>query len=222
MSKLKHQSVVVAAVHCLLAGVSLASGSGSSIVTLHWTAPGDNGSVGRAFAYDLRSSATLITEANFSSCTSITGLPAPQTAGTAETFSITNLVPGNTYYFALKTVDAAGNWSAISNVVLDSANMTPAGRTPLSLSFSGPWPNPARDAAHWSYVSPVAGALQIDAFDVTGRHVRTIAQGPAVVGTSEVSWDLRDDDGRAVAKGVYMVRASLGGRTWMNRVVVSR
>lgn len=90
--------------------------STATAVTLNWTAPGDDGSVGTANAYDIRVSTTAITEQNYSSATQLTGEPSPQIAGSTEAYTATNLSPSTTYYFALKTSDEAGNVSALSNV----------------------------------------------------------------------------------------------------------
>ncbi len=84
--------------------------------TLTWTAPGDNGTVGTAALYDLRFSMSPITVGNFDSATPLTGEPAPQPAGSAETFIASGL-PGETpLYFALKTADDGGLLSGLSNV----------------------------------------------------------------------------------------------------------
>ncbi len=95
-------------------------------VRLVWTAPGDDGTVGTATAYDLRVSLSTITLSNWSSATPIAGVPAPAPAGARESFVVRGLTQGTTYYFAIRTVDDAGNWSGISNVlrwdwVLDTA-----------------------------------------------------------------------------------------------------
>lgn len=86
-------------------------------VTLNWTAPGDDGSVGTAAQYDVRYSTSNITNANFASATQASGEPAPKVAGSAETFTLTNLAANTTYYFAIKTADEASNWSPLSNVI---------------------------------------------------------------------------------------------------------
>ena len=92
-------------------------------VTLHWTAPGDDADTGRAAAYDLRySTAPIIDDASFGSATRVSGVPAPQAAGATESFTVTGLVAGSSYYFAIKTVDEAGNWSALSNDAAASAS----------------------------------------------------------------------------------------------------
>lgn len=101
---------------------------GDHFVTLNWTAPGDDGAVGRAATYDVRWSSNPITDANFASATPVIGPPTPSNSGTAETFTVMGLSPGAQYYFALRTADETGNWSATSNVLpatTDATDQTP-------------------------------------------------------------------------------------------------
>ncbi|MCL2723157.1 MAG: hypothetical protein FWD69_01850 [Polyangiaceae bacterium] len=93
-------------------------------VKLTWTAPGDDGDIGKAASYEVRYSKTPITtDAEFSAATAATGLRAPAFAGTAESATIGKLDPETTYYFGLRTYDKARNVSAIalSNVVTTKA-----------------------------------------------------------------------------------------------------
>jgi len=80
-------------------------------------------------------------------------------------------------------------------------------------------PNPAPGGrAHVVFRAPAdrplgaaAGALDLAVFDTTGRRVRTLAVGGASAGTRAVEWDGRDDAGRDVPSGRYLVRLSWGG-----------
>lgn len=84
-------------------------------VKLIWTAPGDDGSNGKAASYDVRYSTSPITASNWASATQAEGeLPQP-TAGTPMQFKVTELTAGVTYYFAVRTTDAVGNVSGLSN-----------------------------------------------------------------------------------------------------------
>ncbi|MBN2261280.1 MAG: fibronectin type III domain-containing protein [Prolixibacteraceae bacterium] len=89
----------------------------SNAVTLNWTAPGNDGNDGTAAAYDIRYSTSLITDENFANATQVTGVPAPQEAGSAETFTLSGLNAATTYYFAIKTADEALNVSDLSTIV---------------------------------------------------------------------------------------------------------
>ena len=109
-------------------------------IALTWTAPGDDSLTGVATRYDLRRSLTPIaTLADFLAATSVSGVPAPSPAGGTDAAVATGLTPGTTYWFALRTVDEAGNWSGISNIVSGSTAVStdvlrPA---PMSLVLAG-------------------------------------------------------------------------------------
>lgn len=90
--------------------------SAAAEVTLSWTAPGDNGIVGRASQYDLRYATIPITDANWAQATKVANLPAPKQAGNKEIFKVGGLFASTTYYFSLKTADARPNWSILSNI----------------------------------------------------------------------------------------------------------
>ncbi|RKG63766.1 hypothetical protein D7V80_29435 [Corallococcus sp. CA054B] len=95
------------------AGFSATAASSDSI-RLDWQAPGDDGIQGTAARYELRYAMSAITDANFDSATPVTGVGSPQTAGTAESFTVTELTAVTTYHFALKAFDGAGNASALA------------------------------------------------------------------------------------------------------------
>lgn len=190
--------------------------------TLRWTAPGDDGVIGRAQAYALRYSTAPITAANFNAATPATGLPAPGLPGSTEVHTLTGLAAGTLYYVAIKTADEAGNWSAISNVATVLPPTTAAGDVTADFSFSNPWPNPARASLRLAFALPRAAEVEVDAFGVSGRHVRKIASGWRAAGPWELDWDLRDDGGRSVPAGVYLIRARLGEGAWSRRVTVVR
>ncbi|RAV05538.1 hypothetical protein DQG13_02645 [Paenibacillus sp. YN15] len=113
-----------------LSAVPLTAGS----VALSWTAPGDDGTSGTADAYDVRYSTSAITSANWTLALQAVGEPAPQAAGSAESFAVTGLLPNTTYYFAVKTKDEAGNESGLSNVVSASTASSPVS---AKLSLAG-------------------------------------------------------------------------------------
>jgi hypothetical protein len=85
-------------------------------IKLAWTAPGDDGNEGTATTYDIRYSTEPITNANWDSASQVDGEPAPQPAGSAESFTVTDLEHSTRYYFAIKTADEVPNWSGLSNV----------------------------------------------------------------------------------------------------------
>ncbi len=96
--------------------LSAASVEGVS-VTLNWTAPGANGSDGKATVYDVRYSVVPLDSAGFSSATEAIGEPIPSISGTTESFVLTGLSPTTTYYVAVKSKNFFGNTSLMSNII---------------------------------------------------------------------------------------------------------
>ena len=85
--------------------------AGKAGAVLSFTAPGNDWMIGTAAAYDVRYSSQPITPENFASAQSLSGVPAPAPAGTAERFRVT--VPSTASYVAVRAVDAAGNLGAM-------------------------------------------------------------------------------------------------------------
>ncbi len=94
-----------------------ASNPTSSSLTLTWTAPGDDGSTGTASGYEVRFSTSEINAANWNVASRVAVTLAPAEAGTPQTMIVTGLPDSTTCYLAMRTVDEAGNWSNLSNVV---------------------------------------------------------------------------------------------------------
>ncbi len=81
--------------------------------------------------YDIRySTSTIISNESWNSASLCTGEPVPKTAGSSETFTVTGLQSGTTYYFAVKTSDQAPNWSALSNSCSDTTQFVPIPNPP--------------------------------------------------------------------------------------------
>jgi hypothetical protein len=85
-------------------------------VTLTWTAPGSDYQVGTAARYDIRVSSSPISESGFWQAHEVAGAPTPGPAGTRQSLALTPPRPGR-LFVAVRTLDAAGNASALSNVV---------------------------------------------------------------------------------------------------------
>jgi len=85
-------------------------------ITLNWTAPGDDGNIGQASGYDIRYATFNFTNSDWDTLIQVFNEPVPAPAGVIESFTISGLDANTTYYFAIKAVDDAGNWSGLSNV----------------------------------------------------------------------------------------------------------
>jgi len=216
-----HRILVILAVAMSFTSAS-ASASSAGAVSLAWTAPGEDSLTGRAYSYDLRYSTQSITAQNFVLASSAPSMPRPGVPGSTDSYVLTGLHTGVVYYFAIKTSDQAGNWSAMSNVIARVPQEVAGEPVGLDLSFSRPWPNPAREQARFACSLPTAGLVTVGVYDVAGRQVRQLVDEQRGPGLQEVAFDLRDDHGMSLSAGIYLVRARLGDTVFDRRLVVVR
>ncbi len=90
---------------------------------LSWSAPYDDGSSGQAEYYIIKyatSSEKLISE--WDKALKFSFNMAPGTASTSEKLLVDGLIPGEKYYWALKSIDYLGNVSEISNIASTTAS----------------------------------------------------------------------------------------------------
>lgn len=89
---------------------------GDTAIWLSWTAPGDYAGQGLGVEYELRYSEIPLDGGTFSLGARVMGMAAPASPGASESQVIGGLTPATTYYVAIRTKDAKGNWSLLSNV----------------------------------------------------------------------------------------------------------
>lgn len=95
-----------------------------STMTLQWAAPADAPTGGLVSAYDVRMSTSAITDlGTFGAATAVSGAPAPGAPGAFQSVSVSGLNSGTQYWYAVRSRDAAGNWSPLSNVVVQTAGV---------------------------------------------------------------------------------------------------
>ena len=212
--------VRVALLSFLAAGLVGSAAAQTRTVTLQWTAPGDDGLLGAAKMYDVRFSRTPITTASYLLATRLNTAILPGVAGTSEHLTVVGLTPGVAYYFAIRAVDDGGNWAPVSNIAYLPSDVAGVGGESGVLDFSQPLPNPARAGTRFAVTLPQPKWLRVEAFDVAGRKVRTLAMGQYSAGHFDLRWDLRDDSGRGLEPGAYLVRSQVGDTVFLRRVVV--
>ncbi len=122
--------------------------SRDSTATLQWSAPGDDGTSGRAARYEMRYRNVAIAGADtvswWNAATVVASMPSPSSAGATDSVSVRGLSPAQTWYFILRTADEVPNWSNFSNLAMrapyvdatppraitDLVNATTAAQTP--------------------------------------------------------------------------------------------
>jgi hypothetical protein len=82
------------------------------------------------------------------------------------------------------------------------------------------YPNPIVDRLTIALSLTREGSGEIAIFDLGGRRVRLLERGTFKSGVTRLTWDGRDDDGRRLANGVYLLRVTTnGGPTFTARKI---
>lgn len=95
------------------------------------------------------------------------------------------------------------------------------------LVLAAPSPNPARDLVRFDFAVARPGELALDILDVQGRvvftrreHITAGSDGAPFASRFQWGWDVRDNAGRHVAPGLYLVRLRSAAQEAVQRVVV--
>jgi len=148
------------------------------------------------------------------------GSPLVDQGGIVGTsYAVSSLASDSTYYWRVQASgeDGSSAWSSVSSFRTVAGT---ASRSLPGLSFSVPRPNPARDLSLFECTLPEAAQVRVEVFDLAGRRMRLLADEPCAAGPRELVFDLRDDRGRQLAAGVYLVRAQVGRTPFMCRLVI--
>jgi hypothetical protein len=194
-----------------------------------WTAAGDDGTTGTATSFDLRWSNSVITnDTNFGSAHPLIA-PTPGPPGTHEAVTVT-IGFGHRKYFALKTIDNAGNASGLSNCLRVDGPPSPDGctggsaqRAPNELAMRIGTNNPGQGSAVINYAIPTRCAgqsLDLSVFDVAGRRLTQVANGEAVPGRFGATVDRASLGESRQGAGVYYVRLQVGPKTLLTTLVL--
>ena len=79
-------------------------------------------------------------------------------------------------------------------------------RLPETFSLEQNVPNPFNPETTIRFNLPLSQPIRLTIFDLAGQTVDILAQTDYPSGYHTLTWDGRDDDGRAVASGVYLYR----------------
>jgi hypothetical protein len=86
----------------------------------------------------------------------------------------------------------------------------------------GAYPNPFNPQTTLRFTLGAPARVRLTVHDVTGRHVRVIADEAFAAGMYERIWDGRDDGGRELASGIYLLRLNTVAGEQAQRLVLLR
>lgn len=151
-------------------------------------------------------------------------IPAGQTS-----YLDTNLIPGATYFYKIRAASPGAEEANFTeplriDVWVDiptAIGAIPTGAAPAFLLYAG-YPNPFNAATTIRLALPTPGPVGLRIYDISGRPVRDLPGELLTAGQHEMVWDGRDDAGRELASGVYLLRPQLGQKAMTRKVLMLR
>ena len=84
------------------------------------------------------------------------------------------------------------------------------------------YPNPMRGTTTLSLTLPESSRVDLEVYDINGRLVRRLVDGPVEAGEHEVRWDGKDASGANVASGIYFCRLAADGHEETTKITILR
>jgi glycosidase len=147
--------------------------------------------------------------------------------GLTERTSSPPLAAGSTWYDMIGTGTVAGGstvtlapgeWRVYANQDLNIPTAGEPGSTETpTFALDAVFPNPTAGRATVRYTLDATADVRLDAYDVLGRRVATLAEGPQAAGAHEAAFDTA-----GLPAGIYVLRLSAGAQTATARVTVAR
>lgn len=126
------------------------------------------------------------------------------------------LAAGGRVSYALHGRVAGEDWTLLRSETLA---VSPAR---LVTCLRAPHPNPFNPAVTIPFALASPGPLTIAVYDVAGRRLALLADGPAAAGEQAILWRGRDDAGRPLSSGVYFVEMRAHGFSAREKLVLLR
>jgi hypothetical protein len=119
---------------------------------------------------------------------------------------------------------AIERYNGLTVTAIDEETLPPRteANPPRRLSLQPAVPNPFNPGTTLRLTVDQPQVLRVSIHDVRGHRVRTLLQRQVTAGDIDLIWDGRDEDGRAVASGVYFAKLDARSGRQMQRLVLMR
>lgn len=96
------------------------------------------------------------------------------------------------------------------------------GVVPRTVTLSQNYPNPFNPSTTITYTLTRSADVTLDVYDITGRKITTLVNGPVSEGQHTAEWNGTNADGRKVASGVYFYRVEADGQSQVKKMVLMK
>jgi len=124
---------------------------------------------------------------------------------------------GGRYAYRLVVRENSGEESSVE-VWVD----VPREAAPSAVTLRLATANPSGGRVEIRYGLPTAGPALLEVYDIRGRRIAMLTNPPWTAGWHRMTWNGRDDRGRAVASGVYLLRLETRSGVVVRKLAVAR
>jgi hypothetical protein len=128
------------------------------------------------------------------------------------------------YYLRIKINGTRTIWTGPVYVTYDPSTPVAVGDPGESpLAMAAPYPNPGRGAVSVRFsLASAESRVRLGVFDITGRLVRSLVDGPLAAGERNATWDGTAELGQPVQSGVYFLRLDTGAQSLTRKLLYLR
>lgn len=149
-------------------------------------------------------------------------LPEGQGDLLALSLDSAGLAEGEYTAYVVIVSNAASSPDVVPVVLTVEDDLSAVGGTPQVFRMRAVAPNPFNPMTTITFSLAAAGRAQVDIIDLQGRLVRSLFAGELPAGERSLTWDGRDNAGRAVASGAYLARLMSGSEMATRKMVLAR
>lgn len=135
----------------------------------------------------------------------------------------TELFAPGYYYYWLESNDLEGS-SELFGPVGVQYNFSDGPNIPVPLvnGIKSIYPNPFNPITTISFSMEKDAPVEISIYNQKGQAVRRLAASSMSKGNHRLSWDGRDDNGRSVSSGIYLMKLNLGGALFTRKLTLQK
>jgi hypothetical protein len=109
------------------------------------------------------------------------------------------------------------------NIVLRRGTAADDPQSPVvATALNGNYPNPFNPETTIRYSVKEAGRVKLEVYNIKGQLVRTLVDKDHTTGCYTRVFDARDNRGRSISSGVYLVRMSAPGYQKTSRIMLMK